>query len=88
MDIDKPLRNHNILVQEIGEEVFLYNPDDDALHVLNATALSVWHQCDGSHTLEAIAAHLRATYQVPEETNTYKDVLAIVQKFSELGVLV
>jgi len=85
--MDKPLRNSDILLQEIGDEVFLYNPNNDALHVLNTTARSVWNQCDGTHTLEEIINYLCNTYQLPEEANVYKDVMEIIQTFSELGVL-
>ncbi len=87
MDTNKPLRNSDILLQEIGDEVFLYNPGNDALHVLNTTALSVWNQCDGSHTVKEIENHLNETYQFAENTNVYSDVMDIMQTFTDLGVL-
>jgi hypothetical protein len=85
--VNIPLRNPEILLEEIGEEAFLYNPGDDALHVINPTALTVWNKCDGTHSVEDIGSSLRTDWKCPEDTDVDGDVREIVAGFSALGVL-
>ena len=83
----KPLRNPEIILEEIDDEALLFNPVDDDLHVLNPTALTVWNKCDGSHSIEEIGKYLRETCQCPEDSDVESDVADIVSTLSGLGVL-
>jgi len=87
MKTNKPSRKSDILLQEIGNEVFLYDPTKGVLHVLNPTAILVWNQCDGEHTMTEIEENLRETFQVADEIELHSDVMEIVQNFTELGVI-
>jgi hypothetical protein len=87
MENNKPSRRSDILLQEIGKEVFLYDPSKGVLHVLNPTAIFVWNQCDGEHTITEIEENLRENFQVADEIELHRDVMEIVQTFKDLGVL-
>jgi len=87
METNKPSQRSDIILQEIGDEVFLYDPSKGILHVLNPTAIFVWKQCDGEHTMTEIEENLRDTFQVADEIELHSDVMEIVQTFTNLGVL-
>lgn len=88
MNSQCPLRRNDVLLEMIGsDEAFLYNPAADAMHVLNFTALTVWNQCDGSHSIAEIGKHLRTTCQCDAAAEVDNDVREIVGTFADLGVL-
>lgn len=88
MDNQCPQRRGGVLLEMIGsDEAFLYNPDADAMHVLNFTALTVWNQCDGSHSIAEIGTHLRTICQCDVTAAVESDVQEIVGTFAKLGVL-
>jgi len=49
-------RQDNLLVQEIGNEVVVYDQERDQAHTLNRTAAFVWRNCDGETTVPQLAA--------------------------------
>ncbi len=51
-------RTENLLVQEIGNEILVYDIQNDSSHTLNPIATRVWHHCDGNTTIEEIANQL------------------------------
>lgn len=88
MDSRYPQQRSGVLLEMIGkDEAFLYNPTSDAIHVLNYTALTVWNQCDGSHSISEIGAYLQKICQCNATADVENDVLEIVNTFTELGVL-
>jgi PqqD family protein of HPr-rel-A system len=56
------------------------------VHVLNNTAARIWELCDGSHSLEQIAASLCEQYDVSEE-EAGTDVRNTLEKLAKLGVI-
>ncbi len=48
------VRRKYLTVQQIGDEVVLYDAARDKAHVLNPTAALVWHYCDGKRTVKEI----------------------------------
>jgi hypothetical protein len=50
-------RQERLVVQELPEEVLVYDLDRDKAHCLNQTAAFIWKQCDGRTTLAT--AHQR-----------------------------
>ena len=84
-----PQQRDDVLLEKIGsEEAFLYHPDSDTIHVLNFTAMTVWDQCDGSHSIAEIGNYLRAVCRFDTAADLENDVQEIVDTFAELGVLV
>ena len=55
----KPLaRKDGLVIQELPDEVLVYDLDNDRAHCLNQTAAFVWQRCDGGNTTEQIARKL------------------------------
>ena len=55
----KPLaRKDGLVIQELPDEVLVYDLDSDRAHCLNQTAAFVWQRCDGRNTTEQIAQKL------------------------------
>ena len=50
-NIRMPLaRDEGLLVEELGDELLVYDLDRDRAHCLSATAAKVWRHCDGRTT--------------------------------------
>lgn len=55
----KPLaRKDGLVIQELPDEVLVYDLNSDRAHCLNQTAAFVWQRCDGRNTTEQIARKL------------------------------
>jgi len=67
-------RRPEVICQPAGEEMLLYDPVADAVHVLNCTALAVWELCDGQHTTGDIVAYLRTHFAGTPGRNLIQDV--------------
>ena len=62
----KPLaRKEGLIVEELPDEVLVYDLDRDRAHCLNDTAAFVWRRCDGRTTAKEIAASLGKKVSVP-----------------------
>jgi hypothetical protein len=52
----RPLaRKDGLVIQELPDEVLVYDLDRDRAHCLNETAAFVWQRCDGRTTTDEIA---------------------------------
>ena len=51
-------RHQNLLVQDVDNEVVVYDTARKRAHHLNPSAASVWRLLDGSRSIDAIAAEL------------------------------
>src|ERR1700674_5130626 len=55
----KPLaRKAGLVIQELPDEVLVYDLERDRAHCLNQTAAFVWQRCDGKNTTQQIARTL------------------------------
>ena len=55
----KPIaRKAGLVIQELPDEVLVYDLDRDRAHCLNQTAAFVWQRCDGRNTVAQIARTL------------------------------
>ena len=55
----KPIaRKQGLVIQELPDEVLVYDLDRDRAHCLNNTAAFVWQRCDGKNTTAQIARTL------------------------------
>ena len=54
--VTRPERAAEIIEQIVDDELVIYNLTNDDVHLLNATTAAVWRLCDGTHTVDAIAA--------------------------------
>ena len=62
----KPLaRKNGLVIQELPDEVLVYDLDSDRAHCLNQTAAFVWQRCDGRNTTAQIARKLGQQFDCP-----------------------
>ena len=87
MELSKPLRVSNIIVQEAGTELVLSSIEGKAIHVLNPTARFIWNLCDGQHTLEAIEQSVRASFAVSENHDVRGDIQRTLKELADKGML-
>lgn len=59
-------RQDNIVVQDVLDEVVIYDLKRDKVHSLNPTAAFVWQHCDGQRTPGELATLLQQEYQTPQ----------------------
>jgi hypothetical protein len=60
-----PKRAETVHVEQLGEELCIYDWQRKEVHALNATAAQVWQQCDGQTSPAQIAARLQAHLDTP-----------------------
>ena len=84
----KPASRGHIIESEelLGEELFLYNETNGAVHTLNSGAAMVWLLCDGIRDLKEIAQEIASTNRLPEG-QVLPEVQAAVAQFQTLGLL-
>lgn len=70
----KPIRKPDIALKHIGGETLLYGTEEQAIHVLNATAKLIWDLCDGQHTSADIERVIRSSFAVPEGRDVRSDI--------------
>lgn len=51
-------RKSGLVVQEVPDEVLIYDLESNKAHCLNKTAAAVWHACNGSNSVDDITAVL------------------------------
>jgi hypothetical protein len=61
-------RDERIVVQELADELLVYDLNTDKAHCLNQTAAFVWKACNGTNTIAEIVSSLemQTGSQVPE----------------------
>jgi len=57
------------------------------VHQLNATASHIWSACDGRHSVDEIAATIRASFTDAPQ-NVRDAVMRTLSDFEELGLLI
>ncbi|MEJ7860032.1 MAG: PqqD family protein [Pyrinomonadaceae bacterium] len=77
-------RKNNIVVQEMPDEVLIYDLDTNKAHCLNETSALVWKACNGSNTVEEISrlCGVQTGAKVPEEL-----VWLAIDQFSKSNLL-
>jgi Coenzyme PQQ synthesis protein D (PqqD) len=71
-------RSEDLLVEELGDELLVYDRDSDEAHSLDASAAAIWRACDGTNTVPGMAADLVLEDAVVQST---------VEQLGELGLL-
>lgn len=56
--INPQARREGLVIQELPDEVLVYDRERDKAHCLNQTAALVWGYCDGKTTVSTMARHL------------------------------
>ena len=69
-----------------GEVVVSLRGGERAL-ILNAVGDAVLDLCDGSRTVDEIAAFLRENLSVPADADVARDVIAVIDELVRAGVI-
>jgi hypothetical protein len=64
--MSNPKRAETVHVEQLGDEVCVYDWQRKEVHALNPTAARVWQQCDGRTSPQQIAAAIQAELNVPD----------------------
>jgi hypothetical protein len=59
------MREHRLVIDELPDEVLVYDLDRHKAHCLNRTAAMVWRQCDGKTSPSEIARRLQRELDQP-----------------------
>src|SRR5882724_7604527 len=58
-------RNDELVVQDLPDEVLVYDLKNHKAHCLNKTAAFIWNHCDGQTTTEEIAKMMEKEWHTP-----------------------
>jgi Coenzyme PQQ synthesis protein D (PqqD) len=58
-------RNDELVVQDLPDEVLIYDLKSHKAHCLNTTAAFIWKHCDGQTTADEIAKMMQQEWQTP-----------------------
>ena len=84
----KPKVRDDLIVSDFVDELVVCKPSSGGmeLHHLNGTATLVFRICDGSGTMDELAADIADAYGLPVP-DVQRDVRTIVRRFRQLGLL-
>ncbi len=82
------IRNPDVSLREETEDgAMLFNPDTSRIQIINPTGLFIWKQCNGTHTLEAIAQAMAAEYEGAPLEEIAADVRAFIDHMVQNGFM-
>ena len=64
---DKPIRNESCHMEELDDEVLLYNPTNNKTLYINKSASLIWQLCNGDQTTEEIITMIQEAYPGDKE---------------------
>lgn len=84
----KPSPKSGIVESEelLGNELFLYDESNGAVHTLTSGAAMIWLLCDGHRDLESISQEIGLVSNLPAE-QVLPQVVETVSEFRSLGLL-
>ena len=77
-------RTDGVIVEELADEVLVYDLDRDRAHCLNQTAANVWRLCDGKSSAAEIATRLGVDL---EPAAAQEVVWTAIDQLSRAGLL-
>lgn len=83
----RPRPCDHVIEHEVDDDLVLYDPTRDAVHVLNLTGSVVWWLCDGRRTPERIVAEVARLYKM-EPPQVVRDVEEILSQLCDTRLLV
>jgi hypothetical protein len=54
----RAVKDNNLHIEEIADEILVYNLQGHRVHCLNGPAARIWKLCNGRRTVKEIASHL------------------------------
>ncbi len=79
---DKPIRNESCHMEELDDEVLLYNPANNKTLYINKSASVIWQLCNGDQSVEDIIKMIQDAY--PGNSNDLRqDILDTLNNLAE-----
>ncbi len=69
-----------LLVEAVGEELVVYDPERHRAHYLNRTAALVWQDCDGRTNVAEVATLLARELGLPADEKVVRQALEQLEK--------
>ena len=82
----RPGHAGHLMENQVEDELTLYDPQSEVVHILNPTAAAVWQLADGAQEVGDIAAKLAELYGLEVDV-AEEDVQEILEQFREAGLL-
>ncbi len=79
---DKPIRNESCHMEELDDEVLLYNPTNNKTLYINKSASVIWQLCNGEQSIEDIINMILDAYPSNEES-LRRDILDTLKKLAD-----
>lgn len=83
---DKPIRNESCHMEELDDEVLLYNPTNNKTLYINKSASVIWQLCNGEQTTEEIISMIQEAYPGDKE-GLQRDILDTLNSLAENDVV-
>ena len=87
MNDRKPESKDGLQFKEVGQEWFVYDPQDDKVHVLNYTASVILKLCDGTRLVGEIEDALRVEFPDAPADRLQKDLLGAIKELQDKGLV-
>ncbi len=85
-DAYRPLVRSDVLTTEIDGEMVVFDAPSDTVLKMNPSATTIWSCCDGTATVDEIAADIAEVYGVDEEV-VRAQIADLLAQWSAKGLL-
>ena len=82
-----PRQREDLVAREVDGEALILDRAAGKVHQLNATAAYIWDRCDGSHSIQDVAAGMARDFGVNAGT-AHQDVVNTIEALKKLGLFV
>ena len=79
---DKPIRNESCHMEELDDEVLLYNPTNNKTLYINKSASVIWQLCNGEQAVEDIIKMIQEAYPSDDE-GLRQDILDTLKNLAD-----
>jgi hypothetical protein len=79
---DKPIRNDSCHMEELDDEVLLYNPANNKTLYINKSASVIWQLCNGEQSVEEIIKMIVDAYP-DNKVDMRQDILDTLNNLSD-----
>jgi hypothetical protein len=76
-----------VVTKELDSELMVYDPDLDAVHVLNATALLVYKLCSQGKKPAEIECEIRQRFAINQDEDVQRGIQECIAELQEKGLL-
>jgi len=82
-----PETKDGLQFKEVGQEWFIYDHQDDKVHVLNHSASIILKLCDGKHMVGEIEEALKGEFPEVPTDKLQNDLLSAIEELRNKGLV-